>query len=175
MEPTDDRTSTPRKDQADSRAPANPQTPPGNEQKWPASQHPAAASRMPGFRGLDHLAIAVSDTEEALKVWRDAFGFPVLYSEDVNQGTVRLTHLDLGNTQLQLVQPLTPDHPLQSWLAQHGPGLHHFCLKVEDVGEAMVASPVPTAAKTHQGTLGKRALFLEKTATQGTQVEITGK
>jgi len=66
------------------------------------------------FKGLDHLAIAVPDTEEALKVWRDKFGFTVLYSEDVNGATVRLTHLDLGNTQLQLVQPLTSDHPLQA-------------------------------------------------------------
>ena len=127
------------------------------------------------YQGLDHLAIAVPDTEAALKVWRDALGFPVLYSEDVNGGTVRLTHLDLGNTHLQLVQPLTPEHPLQAWLAQHGPGLHHFCLKVEDVGEAMKVSPVPPAAKPHQGVQGKRAVFLDKKATQGVQVELTGK
>jgi methylmalonyl-CoA/ethylmalonyl-CoA epimerase len=126
-------------------------------------------------QGLDHLAIAVPDTEAALKLWRDTFGFKVLYSEDVNGGTVRLTHLDLGNTQLQLVQPLTPDHPLQEWLAQNGPGLHHFCLKVEDVGVAQNHSPVPIAFKPHQGTQGKRALFLDKSATLGVQVELTGK
>ena len=126
-------------------------------------------------QGLDHLAIAVPDTEEALKIWRDKFGFKVLYSENVNGATVRLTHLDLGNTQLQLVQPLTPDHPLQAWLAKNGPGLHHFCLKVGDVGAARDASPVPTAPNLHQGTQGKRALFLDKSATQGVQVELTGK
>jgi len=127
------------------------------------------------FKGLDHLAIAVPDTEEALKVWRDKFGFTVLYSEDVNGATVRLTHLDLGNTQLQLVQPLTSDHPLQAWLAKNGPGLHHFCLKVSDVADAQANSPVPTAPHSHQGTRGKRALFLDKNATQGVQVELTGK
>ena len=31
-------------------------------------------------QGLDHLAIAVPDTEDALKTWRDTFGFKVLYS-----------------------------------------------------------------------------------------------
>ncbi len=132
-------------------------------------------SNVPGCTELDHFAIAVPDTAEALRLWRDTFGFKVLYSEDVNGGTVRLTHLDLGNTQLQLVQPLTPDHPLQPWLAKNGPGLHHFCLKVEDVGEAQKSSPVPTAPNQHQGTQGKRALFLDKTATQGVQVELTGK
>jgi len=126
-------------------------------------------------QGLDHLAIAVPDTEVALKTCRDTLGFHVLYSKVVNGGTVRPTHLDLGNTQLQLVQPLTPDHPLQAWLARNGPGLHHLCLKVEDVGEAMEVSPVPAAPKPHQGTQGKRAVFLDKTATQGVQVELTGK
>ena len=54
-------------------------------------------------QGLDHLAIVVPDTEAALKVWRDTLGLPLLYSEVVNGGAVRLTHLDLGNTHLQLV------------------------------------------------------------------------
>ena len=126
-------------------------------------------------QGLDHLAIAVPDTEAALELWRDTFGFKVLFSEDVNGGTVRLTHLDLGNTQLQLVQPLTRDHPLQAWLAKNGPGLHHFCLRVDDVGEAQKDSPVATAPNPHQGTQGKRALFLDKNATHGVQVELTGK
>ena len=118
--------------------------------------------------------MAVPNTEEALRIWRDQYGFPVLYSEDVNDATVRLTHLDMGNTQLQLVEPLTPDHPLQAWLAKNGPGLHHFCLKVEDVSEAMKESPLPTAPNAHQGTQGKRAVFVDKTNTQGVQVEYTG-
>jgi methylmalonyl-CoA/ethylmalonyl-CoA epimerase len=138
------------------------------------SAAPARVSRVPGFQGLDHLAMVVPDTEAALKVWRDQLGFPLLYSEVVNGGTVRLTHLDLGNSHLQLVQPLTADHPLQAWLARNGPGLHHFCLKVENVEQAMKASPVPTAPAMHQGTQGKRALFLDKAATAGVQVELTG-
>ena len=125
-------------------------------------------------QGLDHFAVAVPDTEAALKLWRDTFGFPVLYSEEVNDATVRLTHLDLGNTHLQLVEPLTPDHPLRTWLAANGPGLHHICLKVTDVAQGQADSPVPTAPKLHQGTGGKRALFFDKTATGGVQVEITG-
>ena len=130
------------------------------------------------FNGLDHLAIVVPDTEEALKVWPDRAGLKLLYSEVVNGGTVRLTHLDLGNTQLQLVEPLTSDHPLKTWLAKNGPGLHHFCFKVDDVAKAYVDLPrnkLPVAPSIHQGTQGKRALFLDKSATQGVQVEVTGK
>ena len=130
-------------------------------------------------QGLDHFAIVVPSTEDALKIWRDKFGFPVVCSEVVNHGVVRLTHLDLGNTHLQLVEPLTPDHPLQAWLAQHGPGLHHFCLRVGDVAvsqASLVAAGLASSAPgPHQGTQGKRALFLAKSATGGVQVEVTGR
>ena len=129
-------------------------------------------------QGLDHLAIAVPSTKEALKVWRDKLGFPVVCSEVVNGGAVRLTLLDLGNTHLQLVEPLTPDHPLQAWLAKNGPGLHHFCFKVDRVGashtELTAAGLATRSPPPHQGTQGKRALFLNKSATQNVQVEITG-
>ena len=130
-----------------------------------------------GFTGLDHLAIVVPDTEEALQVWRDRFGLKLLYSEVVNAGSVRLTHLDLGNTQLQLVEPLPADHPLKAWLAKNGPGLHHFCFKVDDAARAHAGLPqhgFPVAPRIHQGTQGKRAFFLETSATQGVQVEVTG-
>ena len=126
-------------------------------------------------QGLDHLAIVVDDTDAALATWRDVMGFPVLYSEVVNGGTVRLTHLDLGNTHLQLVQPLTADHPLKQWLEKNGPGLHHFCLKVADIDAAIAECPVPGGPSPHQGTQGKRAVFLDKSATAGVVVELTGR
>lgn len=131
----------------------------------------------PTFRGLDHLAIVVHNTEEALAVWRDRVGLQVLFSEVVNQGTIRLTHLDLGNTHLQLVEPLVADHPLQAWLKDHGPGLHHFCLKVDDVGQAFDDLPrqaLTVSAKIHQGTRGQRALFLDRQTTGNVQIEVTG-
>jgi methylmalonyl-CoA/ethylmalonyl-CoA epimerase len=130
-------------------------------------------------QGLDHVAIVVPSTAEALAVWRDQLGFPVVCSEVVNDGAVRLTHLDLGNTHLQLVEPLAVDHPLRAWLARHGPGLHHICLKVDDVGRAqqeLVAAGLASAVPLpHQGTQGKRALFLTRSATQDVQLEITGR
>ena len=130
------------------------------------------------FNRLDHLAIVVPDTEEALKLWRDRFGFPVVVSQAVNDETVLLTHLDLGNTHLQLVQPLTDDHPLWEWLEQHGSGLHHFCLGVDTVDVAYERGPAmnlpPGQSEPHEGTQGKRALFLDSDATDGVLVELTG-
>lgn len=130
------------------------------------------------YNGLDHLAILVADTEVALHLWRDRFGFPVVLSEVVNEGTIRLTHLDLGNTHLQLVQPLSYDHPLWSWIEENGEGLHHLCLAVDDVSVAAELAAErglpPGEGRPHQGTAGKQALFLDRGATGNVQVELTG-
>lgn len=58
------------------------------------------------FTQLDHIAIIVSKTEEALAFYRDRLGLAVLLSEELPEVGVRLTHLDLGPVELQLVEPL---------------------------------------------------------------------
>lgn len=129
------------------------------------------------FKGLDHLAIVVKDTDEALKLYRDKLGLPVLFSEVLPDQPVRLTHLDMGNTHLQLVQPLTDDHPLQAWLTEHGEGLHHFCFLVDSVPDAIHTLPaedLPSAdAAPRSGPNGRHAAFIDKATTNGVLIEIT--
>lgn len=131
------------------------------------------------FQGLHHIAIAVENTEDALKIWRDRFGFPVLFEEKVNQDTVLLTHLDLGNTHLQLVEPLTEGHPIRAWLKENGPGLHHLCLKVDNIDETFDRLPdrgLPIGQeRPHQGSEGQRAVYIDAVATDGLRVELIGK
>lgn len=89
------------------------------------------------FKEVDHIAIVVRDTEEALTFYRDRLKLPVLLSEVLEGPGVRLTHLDMGNVRLQLVEPLTEAHPLRKDLAERGEGFHHVCWKVADVDAAM--------------------------------------
>lgn len=124
-------------------------------------------------QGLDHFAIAVPDTDKALELWRDQYGFPVVCSEIVNDGAVKLTHLDMGNTHLQLAEPMTDDHPLKDWIEKNGSGLHHICMRVENIDTAINESPVPVFGSPHEGTQGKRAIFVDRSATQDIQVEYT--
>ena len=41
------------------------------------------------FKDMDHVAIVVSDTEAAMKIWRDKFGMTELFSEIVADGAMR--------------------------------------------------------------------------------------
>jgi methylmalonyl-CoA/ethylmalonyl-CoA epimerase len=129
------------------------------------------------FKSLDHLAIVVRDTDQALKLYRDKLSLPVLFSEVLPDQPVRLTHLDMGNTHLQLVQPLTEDHPLQAWLDEHGEGLHHFCFLVDSVEETVNNLP-EQGMQSRDDTLrsgpnGRKAAFIDRTSTHNVLIEIT--
>lgn len=130
------------------------------------------------FDGLDHLAIVVRNTDEALPFYRDVLGLPVVLSEVMADSNVRLTHLDMGNTHLQLVEPLTADHPLVTYLDEHGEGLHHLCFKVDDVEHVMAALPehglAPQPNEPHGGPRGKLAAFINPAGTRGVRFEFTG-
>lgn len=129
------------------------------------------------FQSLDHIAIVVQDTEEALRFYRDVLGLPVLLSEVLEEQAVRLTHLDLGNTHLQLVEPLKEEHPLSEHLRQHGEGLHHLCLRVDSVPGAIQTLPErglrSRDAQPRRGPRGKQAAFIDPATTRGVLVEIT--
>lgn len=134
--------------------------------------------RNTGFQSLDHVAIVVNDTDEALSFYRDVLGLPVLFSEVLEKEAVRLTHLDLGNTHLQLVQPMTGNHPLREHLRRHGEGIHHLCLRVDSVNRTIQTLPerglLKRDARPHGGPKGKRAAFIDPATTRGILIEITG-
>ena len=130
------------------------------------------------FQRLDHLAIIVRDTDEALKFYRDQLGLPFLFSQVMPDAPVRLTHLDAGGgVHLQLVQPMQADHPLSAWLEKNGEGLHHFCFKVDNVADSMKTLPALGLAvrdrAPRSGPNGRASAFLDPAATRGVLLEIT--
>ena len=64
------------------------------------------------IQGLDHIAVVVRNTEDALKFYRDVLGLRVLNSEILQNPYVRTTYLDLGVAQLQILEPLYESGPL---------------------------------------------------------------
>lgn len=129
------------------------------------------------FNGLDHIAIVVRNTEAALTLYRDMLGFAVLFSEVLEEQGVRLTHLDLGNANLQLVEPLNTDHALSKFLDEHGEGLHHVCFSVASVPDSMAELPAHRLrsrdAAPRRGPVGRQAAFIDPQTTHSVLIEIT--
>lgn len=124
------------------------------------------------IRRLDHVAVAVRDTEAALRNFRDRLGLRVVASEDLAGLELRLTYLDAGNTYLQLVEPLNPDSPIAHWLGVHGEGLHHICFGVDDVQRDLAALSPGAPVKPLGNGRGRAAGFLPETVV-GVRIECT--
>jgi methylmalonyl-CoA/ethylmalonyl-CoA epimerase len=126
------------------------------------------------IRALDHIAVAVSDTDQALGYFRDRLGLVVVAVDLPPEVPVKLTYLDLGNTYLQLVEPLDPAHPLARWLAENGDGLHHICLAVDDVtAELRRLGPAGAEPLPMGSGRGRPAAFVAGEIPHGVRIECT--
>jgi methylmalonyl-CoA epimerase len=82
---------------------------------------------------IDHVGVAVEDIEAAIAVYRDALGMPLVHREMVAEQGVDAALLDVGDSHVELLQPLGRETPVGRFLARRGPGLHHVAYRVEDI------------------------------------------
>jgi methylmalonyl-CoA/ethylmalonyl-CoA epimerase len=126
------------------------------------------------LRRLDHIALLVRDTEEALDYFTGRLGLEVVSTEVVEPVGARLTYLDCGNALLQLVEPTRSDSPLADSLERQGEGLHHICFAVDDVLAAASALAEPGAPLPQPGSgRGRVSSFVPGPARHGMQIECT--
>ena len=124
-------------------------------------------------RRLDHVAILVRSTDEALRFYQGHVGLGVHSSEEIDSPHVRLTYLDTGNAFLQLVEPLDAGSPLAAWLEEHGEGLHHICFGVDDVEAAVTAISDPGSAVALGNGRGRLSSFVTAEDSHGVRIECT--
>ena len=92
---------------------------------------------MTDIKGIDHIAIVVEDLEEALKFWRDRLGLALDHIETVSSQGVKIAFLPVGNSEVELIQPLDDKSGVAKYLRKKGPGMHHLCFEVEDIQERL--------------------------------------
>lgn len=85
---------------------------------------------------IDHIGIAVRSLEEGLEPYR-ALGLELAGTEEVPGQGVRVGFLPLGETRLELLEPIGEASPIARHLERRGPGLHHVCLRVDDIRASM--------------------------------------
>ena len=127
---------------------------------------------------LNHVAIATSDIKKAAAVYRDTLGGKV--SEEVQQPDhgVTTVFVDLGNTKIELLEPLGADSTIRPFLERNAAGgIHHICYEVENIIAARDrlksrGARVLGDGEPRIGAHGKPVLFLHPKDFCGTLVEI---
>jgi methylmalonyl-CoA/ethylmalonyl-CoA epimerase len=129
---------------------------------------------MSAIRRLDHVAVAVRDTERAMARIGTGLGLRVASTEELEAPRVRLTYLDCGNAFIQLVEPLDEHSPLARFLAEHGEGLHHICFGVDDVRiGATELSPDRSPPVALGSGRGRASAFVAAGLPSGVRLEVT--
>ena len=111
--------------------------------------------------GIDHVAIIVRDVDASLPYYIEQLGFTLTGDERTQaSGGARLAYLDAGNIKIQLVSPTGTSGPIADYLANHGEGLHHICLTVDDIDETVAALAPGADVPVVVGGRGRRTAFL---------------
>ena len=123
---------------------------------------------------IDHLGSAVNSIEQARRLY-DALGLTVLEEEEGEEG-VRSVMIPLGESRVRLLEPLDKGTDLGKFLAQHGEGLHHLALHVDDISgtfEEMKQAGVRLISEEIEIGAGGRLHFLvHPSAANGVLLEI---
>jgi LAO/AO transport system kinase len=123
---------------------------------------------------LDHVGLAVAESETLVRWFEEMFGITTSEYEDV--GLHRLRFVATGDATLELVEPLSPEAPVAKFLAKRGPGLHHLCLRVTDIEASMAALKARGVTfideRPRQGAHGSRIAFLHPSSAHGLLVEL---
>jgi len=85
---------------------------------------------------IDHLGIAVKSLAAAKGIY-EKLGLTISEEEVVESEGVRLVMVPVGETRLELLEPLSENSPIAKFIAKRGEGLHHVSLRVSDLDSAV--------------------------------------
>ena len=86
---------------------------------------------------VDHIGIAVKNLDETIPYYTETLGLKVLKIEEVASESVRVAFIDAGNVKLELLEPMSEQSAIHSFIEKKGEGIHHIAFGVEGIEERM--------------------------------------
>ncbi len=131
---------------------------------------------MPSITRINHVGVVVHDIQKSLSFWRDALGLELEELRDVPAEQSEVAFLPVKGSEIELVQPTTDDSGVAKYLAKRGPGVHHICLEVDDIGAMLGQLKAKGIRLIHEEprTLadGRKYAFVHPASTGGVLVEL---
>ncbi len=86
---------------------------------------------------IEHIGIAVSNLEEAIKTYEQLLGTPCYKQEEVSSEGVKTAFFQVGESKIELLEATTETSPIASFIAKKGQGIHHIAFDVSDIESSM--------------------------------------
>ena len=127
---------------------------------------------------INHIAIAVPDMERAKKEWGQILGARLSDPLPQPENGVTVVFIELGQTKIELIEPLGSSSPIRRFLEQKPEGgMHHICFEVKDIYAARDhlqanGARVLGDGEPKTGAHGKPVLFIHPKDVSGTLIEL---
>ena len=86
---------------------------------------------------ISHLGLAVKDLDAAIQLYEQVFGLQIAHRWVAQVDRMEAATFQVGELEIELMQPLEEDSPIGRFIARRGEGIHHIAYRVEDVAEAL--------------------------------------
>ena len=125
---------------------------------------------------IDHIGIATRQLEEAKALWENTLGLKVESTESVDDQGVRVAMLPIGETRIELLEPINASSPIGKFLDKTGPGIHHIAIRVDDIaitlGKLKQQGLRLIDEKPRIGAGGCLVAFIHPSSTNGVLLEL---
>ena len=140
-----------------------------------ASEPNSSRDRGKILFSIDHLGIAVKSLAGSKKFY-EKLGLDLSEEEVVEGEQVRLVMVPVGESRLELLEATSEDSAIARFIAKHGEGLHHVCLRVPDLGaivDRLKKDGVRLVSNEIKvGAGGHRYVFVHPSSAGGVLVEL---
>jgi methylmalonyl-CoA epimerase len=127
---------------------------------------------------VDHIAMLVEDMESLLGVFTGTFNLTISKEVDFPSDKIKVAFVDLGELQLEVIQPTGGGTPFARYLETKGPGLHHLALEVDDIRAALQAardSGLKLQDEVPRRGAGGEIAYLDPESTGGVYIQFVQK
>ncbi|MCO4770380.1 MAG: methylmalonyl-CoA epimerase [Deltaproteobacteria bacterium] len=129
------------------------------------------------IKRIHHVAIAVADLDEGEAAWGPhGIGLPAEGREDVASQKTSVAMFPVGESRIELIQPMSEDSAVAKHLAKRGPGIHHICMEVDDLRAEMARLKAAglrfTSDEPAPGAHGSLVAFVHPKSTGGVLLEL---
>jgi len=125
---------------------------------------------------IDHIGIAVKSLAASVKMYEDSIGLKATGYETVEDQGVHLAMIPVGESRLELLEPLHADSPIEKFMAKRGEGIHHIALAVDNIEAALERLKASGArlidSVPRRGAHNTKIAFIHPSSTHGVLLEL---
>jgi methylmalonyl-CoA/ethylmalonyl-CoA epimerase len=124
---------------------------------------------------ISHIGIAVKDLEKAISDYKSILDLDEAERLEVPSEDVEVAFLKIGDSELELLSPVSDQGSIAKFLSSRGEGVHHIAVKVADVSKAIEAAKANgfkvIDEKPRTGARGTLAAFVHPKSAHGVLLE----